>query len=750
MITIAPTAGGTERGLLLPRADLRDKIASWIEADRVPELTDYFESAANTYLYPIPSRIDSPAPAIGQLFWPVIGAARYAHAMYLIDGETLSYLQADMSSSNAVTIRFYDDPTDTLEVARSFPMYLLAVRPLDQTTAAARPVVPVTEDDAWVLILVDERYYWNTWTGTSVSESWTPSSWTELLTTLATEMSATTFTLTDTPASAYGSPTARWRGGRMAGRSTAHMLDAAAASCGCRIVKTPTYFGLQRPTSGNRTTLTAAHATLTAASRHNAGGLILSTDIVAGMESSARVYFYDGDNANCPNTARWDAATGGTAPGRAAAWLDIPATSSAGVRAAAATQWASDWGQWQLVPLDAGYTGVVGVPASAFLGHVLVYHDDHTAFTKYARPPLSYTSLYAEGWDCIDIPQYPPDESGSGSGSSGGDVPDEPGDGEDTEEIYDIQCMEGVQVVTRGRVAHIQNLGRIRHYWYDLYETIEGCCACPDGPRTSGSGGSAIPSGSGSCQTNTCAQCPDGMPLYWTTNVGGGVAGAAGCANIPTTGFTLVYSPTAEFSCRWVLELGAGLFCALVYWPTDDLWVMLIEDYSVTPNEILAYWSLPGDQWSCLGPNTMVRQASACVGAFTPNLFPVLTGDTTPCTGGIPSCDYVATAPSLTALASGVPGCFGGICTYDLALAAGPTWVSGGGCAGAGVTLSCAAGVWTLNVSATDAGCLGGVPVDFTATSGTTTPFSLTFMLPECALCGGVGQDLYPLTITVT
>lgn len=640
MLTIKPTAGGTERGLLLLRKTDRDKVDSWIEAGRVPELTDYFDSADRTLGgFPIPQKIESPAPKINQLFWPVIGAARYAHGLFLIDGYTLNLLQVDLGSSNKVTLSFYDDPDNLSEVPRTFPMYLLAVRPFVQTDPAARPVVEPTEDDAWVLVLVDERYYWNNAAGTTKAADWLPASWTDLLTTLAAHMPGVTsaLTITDTPPAAYGSPTARWRGGRIEGFSLAHLLDAAAASCGGRIVKTPSTFAFQRPTAAHITTVTGAHTTFVAANRHTTGGLLVTADLIAGAEGTAVCFFYDGENLSCPNTARWEIATGGLASGRVTAWLDLPAGATAAARQAAAAQWAADWYNWQLVPLDAGYTGIVDVPASGYVDHVLVYHSDTTAYTKIARPPVGYCSLYAEGWECLDIPQYPPDDSGSGSG---GNIPSIPGDNLDTEEIYDIQCIEGVQVVTRGMVAHIQNAGRIRHYWYGLYDTIEGCCDCVSGPYSSGGSGyiTDLITGSGNCTTLTCSQCVLGAPLFWKvtlTRVGENCEGI-----IPTGQVTLSYAPLPTTSCRWIAEAPPRSSFILFFDDEDNKWYLFIEDTSNT--DVLAVYTTPANIWNCLGPNQMTKIASMC-GLLGPPTIITIEPDYAPCnnatnTVSVPCC----------------------------------------------------------------------------------------------------------------
>lgn len=557
-------------------------------------LLEYFDSASR-FLdeFPVPSEIPPNDHRLQRLAWPVFHTARYAHAAYLIDAFTLEALRSALgSSNNAVTVSYRDNADPTSETPRTFDLFLVDARPLAQNDAT-RPLAEPDTDDPWVITLVDKRYYFAGRTGVGQTNAWYPMSWTELFSVLSARLGISVAVLDAIPGG-YGVPTRRWLGSRLSSLPTAHLLDAAAHATGGRIVCHPDgTFTYQRPTVTNRAVVTTAHTAAVADDRHATGGLLNFNDQIPSIPAYALGVFYDPLNPDCGDPISLWAATGG---GKLDQWvtaaLDVSAAGDTATPGAAITQWAQDFYAWQNVPLDATYNGFVDVPKSAFIDAVLYDHDgDQTMRTSVLRPPLLYSSVLCKGWSCeIDIPSEDGSTSGSsgssGSGSSGGGSSVVDVDGEDEEGIYDMQCLDGVQVVTRGKVAHVRGNNRIRHYWYDLYDTIEGCCECPGGP--SGSGGSG---GSGNCTITSCDQCPEGISTMWQTS------------DFAALGpLTLVHSPTGNFPCRWVASTGT-YHVTMFYWADTGEWALLVED----TGEVVGLWL--STSFTCGGPNTFRREA---------------------------------------------------------------------------------------------------------------------------------------------
>lgn len=636
---LALKVGTFEYDLIAPTRDQvllfeRDLCASMGQT-----VTEYFDSASRFMeQFAVPSEIAPEKPSLQKVVWPVFGIARFAYTFLLVDSYTLQRIRTHAGTDNSVTLRFRDDAAgDPTEEPRELPLYLIDARPLAQNDAArpadASPVPAV--NDAWVIALADKRYYFANTTGVGQSVTWTPSSWTELMQALATRLGVSV-SVTDAIPSAYGTPTGRWKGGRLMGLPTAHLLDAAAHYTGGRIVcGTDGTYSYQRPTAANRAVASDAHATAVADDRHNGGGTLLFSDQIPNIPATAVGYFYDPEKTGCPAPTNGTAPTGGTKAGATVtACVDCSTTSTNAN--SALSQWAQDYYNWQNVPVDATYAGFVAVPKSGFIATVTYEHDgDKTARTCFIRPPLLYSSLLARGWVCdVEIPSSGSgsgsDSSGSGSsgGSTGFDV-----DYEDGEEIYDIQCLDGVQVVTRGLVAHVQIDSRIRHYWYGLYDTIEGCCACP-GPQ-SGSSGSA---GSGpACTTTLCPQCPSGMPSAWVTTDFFG-SGAV----------SLNYAPTSSFPCRFAGTVGE-YFVSMFFWPDTSQWSVLVERGS----EAVGLWAMAEGAFACVGPNTFTR-----VAGFLGETYVTITNNCNPSAGGSVSttCCAHRLLPTTLNVAFGVGG----------------------------------------------------------------------------------------------
>jgi hypothetical protein len=399
MLSIKATGGSTEYDLPVLTGEVAESARDWYERGRCPELVPPC-SPSDLFDFACPVAADEPPPAIGQLHWPVVGAARYASGLFVLDGWALGKLRADMAGNPAVTLSFRDAPDDDAETARTFPLFLVAARPFDQTTTAALPTGddPPAEDDLWVLTLVDRRWFWQANGGSTLAASDpAPASWADLFAALAGALDgAPTLTVTDSVASAYLTPTPRWSGKALAGKPTAWALDAAAHHIGSRIVSLPDgTFALHRPTGTHRTAVTAAHAVYAvtgADPRHTSGGLISSADVTPGVAATANCVFYD-DLGGEPYSET--ASTGGGASGKTVtAWLDVKKSASGGSRTAAAAQWAADWYEWQKQPLDALYDGFVEIPASAFVWSAVLYHDGLVGYTRLCRAPIGHSPLF--------------------------------------------------------------------------------------------------------------------------------------------------------------------------------------------------------------------------------------------------------------------------------------------------------------------------------------------------------------------
>lgn len=414
MLTIRRFGSETEYPVLLPDEDVRVTCFA--------ELINYYSPAGRVMgSYPVPEEIPAMPARLGHLYWPVFGAARYAHAVILLDGHTLAKLtDASVSptitdengdgiddengdpvigeeANNGVQLAYRDEAEEdpmTPETPRTFNMFIAGVRPWVKTGDRPLPADPdPAEDDAWIVLLVDARYYWLQSTGVDEDSDWIPETWEELLTSLAANLSddPPPFTITDDPDPAYLTPTGRWSWAAMRGKPTPHLLDAAAANIGSRIVVLPDgSVSLQRPTTVNRDTASTAHDDYTTDKRFHSGGPIESDDCVLTIPATATINFIGSDT--------FTFSVGGQSIGnRTAATFDIPPDATIVEANALATKWCEDFYNWNLVPLDAVYAGFVDVPESGFLSFADVLHTRTEMRTRFGRPPVNYSPVYIDG-----------------------------------------------------------------------------------------------------------------------------------------------------------------------------------------------------------------------------------------------------------------------------------------------------------------------------------------------------------------
>jgi hypothetical protein len=422
--------GGTEYPLPLLDAETTDLLTEWYDNGKFDELVS---PAVSCYT---PA---DPPYRVGSLYWPVVGACRFARAVLPIDTYTLGQLRGDVAnpplldedgevildedglpitsagSASPRVILSYTDQEDEeeplrdedgdvildedgaevlgTEEPREFPMYVIASRPVSRTTEdvdfpADDPAdTPGTEDDLWLVTLVDRRWYWahvNGYGKITEEDDYVPQTWTALFAAvLDAQVDADDYPQTlDVPHADYGEPSDRYARARVNRMPSAYLLDHAADRAGMRVVVLPESVHVQAPSAANRAVATAF------AQRYGwtrgGGGTIENDEIYAGVPLS--VY-------NPETDEEVENPTGVTGAG-VAARLDS---------ADALQRWASDWYAWQNAPLDAVYDGFVPVPESGFVGSVELFHDSLTGYTRVSRAPVNWVPVL----DC-----YGAEESG--------------------------------------------------------------------------------------------------------------------------------------------------------------------------------------------------------------------------------------------------------------------------------------------------------------------------------------------------
>jgi hypothetical protein len=169
---------------------------------------------------------DPPAPRLNTVYWPT-GATRWAYGLFLVTRATRDRLFARLHSSNgnaAGTLSMGDDLDGGGLSPYSMDMYMLNPRPVSSMA---------TDDDLWILPLVDERYFWQ-YRSVEDLEVTTATTWATLFGTLGTRLGRTV-AVTPSIAAAYLKPDPTEFSRRY--DNAALLLDAAAASVGRRVVR---------------------------------------------------------------------------------------------------------------------------------------------------------------------------------------------------------------------------------------------------------------------------------------------------------------------------------------------------------------------------------------------------------------------------------------------------------------------------------------------------------------------------------
>jgi hypothetical protein len=390
MLSIRATADATEYALPMPPAAVRASIDSWYDNGRFPELR-------------VPD--GEPPIKVGSLLWPVVGARRFARGLFVIDGESLTALRVALTvaDDNAVTLSYRDAPTGS-ETARTFPLFLIASRPLSETGAVAEG-----EDDAYLILLADQRYYWGLLEGSGTAND--PADWAAVFSAMFGRVGAS-YTLDPVHAD-YLPPTERWSGDTARRTSTAFLLDYAAACVGSRIVVTPAGVHVQRPEAAYLTVAADYHAAAVLDSRFGGGGTIPVYDQLVALPGRARARWEHGAEYGT------DLPTGDTAK-IVQVWHDAPGRYGIDGVAdleAHADRWAADWYAWQYAPLDSVYDGFLTPPATGFVGSVELYHDTDAGYTRVSRPPVNDDPPPA--WVPDDFPAVLTGVYGSGGAAAG-------------------------------------------------------------------------------------------------------------------------------------------------------------------------------------------------------------------------------------------------------------------------------------------------------------------------------------------
>lgn len=386
MIRISKRTGGSAYyDLLLADEGLRVACDRWYDAQPVVDLPPVVTGADD---FPVPDPLPVPRPAIGQLFWPVIGARRWARGDFLIAKSDLDLLRAELAYDNQVTLEFRDAEGGA-DTPRQFYLFLLSAHPLVENPGETVPNVT----DAWVITLVDVRYYWQFVTAAQTADTYSFSSWTNLVPDKIAARFGDTITVTDAFLAAFPAPNnSRWGDAKTRGISTAHLLDCAMSFTGSRLVCGPLgTFEVQRPTSANKDIVTDFHDDNL--DRHVGGGLIPVTEIRNSVPTEMSA-IYSGDPVvngvkSLLSLALADYGSSTGAGGTGYGWVDKDAPADATLTAA----YAENFYLWQLVPLDAQYAGFTTVPVSGFVDRVVYYHDDEEGVTWICRPPENYGAV---------------------------------------------------------------------------------------------------------------------------------------------------------------------------------------------------------------------------------------------------------------------------------------------------------------------------------------------------------------------
>jgi hypothetical protein len=360
---------GQEFPLPVLTDEATERLQSWYDNGRSPDFLGPVDQD-----YPcLPER------RIGSLYWPVVGASRFAYGVFAIDAYTLGQVRQLMGEDNRVSLVFRDAVLDDpVEDGREFPLFLLFDRPVSRTIVPLPTVVPPV-DELYLIGLVDRRWYWTQQTGGGP----TPESWNELLVSLFDRCIDAADFVYDAPPEEYLTPGPKWTQEGMDRRGTAAMLDDAARCIGMRVVVTPSSVHVQGPLEQHYQLAVGFQFVMSLLNRHGGGGLIDMDSGLIGIPRYVRVVWPDGTE---------QFALGPSGVDNTSVYADLSIPNSAGVseRTAALGRWGGDWREWQTPVLDAVYDGFLAPPSSGYIGFCELHHDGTTGYTRLSRPAHDY------------------------------------------------------------------------------------------------------------------------------------------------------------------------------------------------------------------------------------------------------------------------------------------------------------------------------------------------------------------------
>jgi hypothetical protein len=182
-------------------------------------------SARNSRSLPVMNWPAPPPPRINTLYWPT-GATRWAVGLFLVDGQSLRTIQEYVAETGAATLRIGSDDTWVIDAR----MHLLPPKRISYARQKS--------EELWLLPLVDERFFWREESiDRSVRINNDPAeqltTWEDLFETIGFSLGLSIETGVIPDEYAYPDKTELER----LCDDPAALLDAAAASVGCRIVR---------------------------------------------------------------------------------------------------------------------------------------------------------------------------------------------------------------------------------------------------------------------------------------------------------------------------------------------------------------------------------------------------------------------------------------------------------------------------------------------------------------------------------
>lgn len=334
---------------------------------------------------PVPQYPDRPDIGLGELYWPIWGASRFACAFFCIDSK--SWKDKALAIGNAVTVEYTngidgEDPSD-------YSMFVHSAIPIFQREVSTTPNLTWDEKtaDYYLVSLVDARFYWTHPTAGLVTDSWS-----SLITGLLSEVGITPST--DSIPTPYGTPGSFLSLTGVDNVPVATALDGAASTVGMRIIVDPSG-GVALSGPGSTTTLTDFWTD--AQAFRISGGWPRTTDFLSSVPRYLHIAYIDTPIANEKSYVTGDrdrndfsfpAFSGITSPAGLIGYGTL-LIDSASVATGLFDQWASDYWTWNIAQFQATFAGSLLAPPSGYYDSVVLRHncsDRVPTTTVYSNP----------------------------------------------------------------------------------------------------------------------------------------------------------------------------------------------------------------------------------------------------------------------------------------------------------------------------------------------------------------------------